>query len=93
MQGKEDKKPDDSQEIRKIIMSMQHNLCQWTPHLDRVIPAVPPDHPGARKGTVAVREGATQEDFYRAKKTAEEAIRSVTDALIAEEDRAAQTGT
>lgn len=34
-----------------------------------------------------------QEEFHRAKKTAEEAIRFVTDALIAEEDRAAQTGT
>lgn len=41
---------------------------------------------------MAVREGATQEEFQRAKKTAEEAIRTVTDALIAEEDRAAQTG-
>jgi hypothetical protein len=73
-------------------MSTHHELSHWTPHLDRVIPAVPPDHEGARSGTVAVREGATQEEFQRAKKTAEEAIRSVTDALIAEEDRAAQTG-
>ncbi|KAI5452983.1 RNA polymerase II transcription factor B subunit 1 [Naganishia albida] len=78
-------------EIRKIISSTHHELSHWTPHLDRVIPAVPPGHPGANSGTVAVREDATQDGYQRAKKTAEEAIRSVADALISEEERAAQT--
>lgn len=57
-----------------------------------MIPAVPPGHPGANNGTVAVREDATQDGYQKAKKTAEEAIRAVADALIAEEERAAQTG-
>lgn len=39
-----------------------------------------------------MREDATQDGYQRAKKTAEEAIRSVADALISEEERAAQTG-
>ncbi|KAJ9110233.1 hypothetical protein QFC19_001636 [Naganishia cerealis] len=58
-----------------------------------VIPAVPPGHPGADKGTVVIREEATQDGYTRAKKVAEEAIKGVTEALIAEEERAAQTGT
>lgn len=69
-----------------------HDLRHYTPNLPSVIPAVPPSHPGADSRNVAVRQDANPESYARAKKVAEEAIKGVTEALIAEEERAGQMG-
>ncbi|KAJ9117584.1 hypothetical protein QFC22_004434 [Naganishia vaughanmartiniae] len=79
-----------SAELKEIARKTIHNLHQFTPNLASVIPAVPPSHPGAKNGDMAVREDASQEEYGRAKKVAEEAIKGVTEALIAEEERAGQ---
>lgn len=80
------------QELKEVARTTLHKLHHYTPNLPSVIPAVPPSHPGAERGNVAVREDASQDEYARAKKVAEEAIKGVTEALIGEEERAGQMG-
>ncbi|KAJ9119421.1 hypothetical protein QFC24_005654 [Naganishia onofrii] len=79
-----------SAELKEVARTTLHKLHHYTPNLPSVIPAVPPSHPGAERGNVAVREDASQDEYARAKKVAEEAIKGVTEALIGEEERAGQ---
>ncbi|KAJ9098251.1 hypothetical protein QFC21_004580 [Naganishia friedmannii] len=79
-----------SAELKEIARKTIHELHHYTPNLPSVIPAVPPSHPGAKSGTMAVRDDASPDEYARAKKVAEEAIKGVTEALIGEEERAGQ---
>lgn len=70
-------------------------MAEWHPNLPDLVPRLPDDHPGAPRGAgAAISSGpnSTPEGYARCKKQAQEAIRSVTDAIVAADEASAEKG-
>ncbi len=81
------------QELRGIIKGERSALSTWEPNLPSIVPRLPDDHPGAPealpKSSANAGPNSTAEGYARCKRVAQEAIRNVTDAIVAANEASA----
>jgi hypothetical protein len=83
------------QELREVISQGRATLVEWEPNLPSLVARLPDDHPGAVRGPAPQSvsgPNSTPEGYARCKKLAQEAIRSVTDAIVEANDASAEKG-